>query len=111
MNGSIDVRLRTIASLLAQGWRLLSWTRHPFVCRTSREKRDLLRIVRAPDGAVHFDPTGRANGRGAYVCRDEACIHGATAKGTLARALESSLPTDLNETLLTAARGGGTDGP
>ena len=81
------------------------------VCRTSREKRDLLRIVRAPDGAVRFDPTGRANGRGAYVCRDEACIAGATGKGALGRALETNLPTDLTETLLTAARGGGTDGP
>lgn len=86
-------------------------TRSCVVCRTSREKRELLRIVRAPDGAVHFDATGRANGRGAYVCRDEACIEGASGKGTLARALGSSMPTDLIETLLTAARGGGTDGP
>jgi predicted RNA-binding protein YlxR (DUF448 family) len=80
-------------------------------CRTSREKRDLLRIVRAPDGAVRFDPTGRANGRGAYVCRDEACIQGVVGKGTLGRALGTPVPTDLIETLLTAARGGGTDGP
>lgn len=86
-------------------------TRSCVVCRTSREKRDLLRVVRTPDGAVHFDPSGRANGRGAYVCRDEACIRGATGKGALGRALEASLPTDLTETLLTAARGGGTDGP
>lgn len=81
------------------------------VCRTSREKRDLLRIVRAPDGAVSFDPSGRANGRGAYVCRDAACIQGATGKGTLGRALASPLPADLTQTLLTAASGGGTDGP
>ena len=86
-------------------------TRSCVVCRTSREKRDLLRVVRTPDGAVRFDPTGRANGRGAYVCRQEPCIHGAAGKGTLARALATSLPTDLTETLLTAARGGGTDGP
>ncbi|HUG30022.1 MAG TPA: YlxR family protein [Candidatus Limnocylindria bacterium] len=86
-------------------------TRSCVVCRTSREKRDLLRVVRTPDGVVHFDPTGRASGRGAYVCRDETCINGASGKGTLARALVSSLPTDITETLLTAARGGGTDGP
>jgi predicted RNA-binding protein YlxR (DUF448 family) len=81
------------------------------VCRTSREKRDLLRIVRTPDGEVRYDATGRANGRGAYVCRDEACIAGSTAKGALGRALESNLPTDLLDAMLTAARGGGTDGP
>lgn len=86
-------------------------TRSCVVCRTSREKRDLLRVVRTPDGTVQYDSSGRANGRGAYVCRDELCINGASGKGTLARALESPLPTDLTETLLTAARGGGTDGP
>jgi uncharacterized protein len=86
-------------------------TRSCVFCRTSREKRDLLRIVRVPDGAVHFDATGRASGRGAYVCRDDVCITGATAKGALGRALETTMPTDLTDTLLTAARGGGTDGP
>ena len=80
-------------------------------CRTSRDKRDLLRVVRAPDGTVRFDETGRANGRGAYVCRDETCIKGAAGRGTLARAPETTLSTELTETLLTAARGGGTDGP
>ncbi len=54
--------------------------------------------------------TGRASGRGAYVCRDEQCISGAVARGALGRALETTMPTDLTDTLLTAARGGGTDG-
>jgi uncharacterized protein len=79
-------------------------------CRTNREKRDLLRVVRTPDGTVRFDASGRANGRGAYVCRDEACITGATGRGGLGRALEAALPTDLNDTLMTAMRGGATDG-
>jgi predicted RNA-binding protein YlxR (DUF448 family) len=69
-----------------------------------------LRVVRAPDGAVRFDATGRANGRGAYVCRDEACIAGAAGRGGLGRALETNIPADLADQLLTAARGGGTDG-
>jgi predicted RNA-binding protein YlxR (DUF448 family) len=64
-------------------------------CRTSRDKRDLLRVVRAPDGAVAYDASGRANGRGAYVCRDEACITTATGKGNLAHALEATLPQTL----------------
>ena len=38
------------------------------VCREKRPKRELLRIVRTPEGEVIADPTGRANGRGAYVC-------------------------------------------
>jgi predicted RNA-binding protein YlxR (DUF448 family) len=48
---------------------------------------------------VRHDPTGRANGRGAYVCRDEACITTATGKGGLGHALEAALPPTLIDTL------------
>ena len=68
-------------------------------CRTARPKRDLLRIVRTPDGRIVADPTGRLAGRGAYVCSDPACIERAITKGALARALKSPLPPDLRETL------------
>lgn len=57
-----------------------------------------------------FDSSGRANGRGAYVCRDEQCITGATDRGALRRALEADVPADLAAALMTAASGGGTDG-
>ncbi len=40
------------------------------ICRVRRQKDDLLRIVRTPEGRVVFDRTGRLNGRGAYVCSD-----------------------------------------
>ena len=66
--------------------------------------------MRTPDGSVQLDPSGRANGRGAYVCRDEACIAGAMRRGGLARALEAAVPTDLSDQMLTAMRGGGSDG-
>lgn len=66
--------------------------------------------MRTPAGTIQFDPTGRANGRGAYVCRDQACIAGATGRGGLGRALEATVPADLADQLLTAASGGGIDG-
>ena len=66
--------------------------------------------MRTPAGAVDVDVTGRANGRGAYVCRDAACIAGATGRGALGRALEATVPADLADKLMTAASGGGTDG-
>jgi hypothetical protein len=66
--------------------------------------------VRAPDGTITFDPNGRANGRGAYVCRDEACVTGATGRGALGRALEASLPAELTAALMTAVRGGDIHG-
>ena len=43
------------------------------VCRAVHPKRDLTRVVRTPDGEVRLDPTGRAPGRGTYVCAEAAC--------------------------------------
>jgi predicted RNA-binding protein YlxR (DUF448 family) len=78
-------------------------TRSCVACRTARPKRELLRIVRTADRRVAIDDTGRVAGRGAYVCRDEACIAKAFERGALARALETAIPASLRETLVTAA--------
>lgn len=43
------------------------------VCRTMKDKRELLRVVRTPDGAVEIDEKGKKSGRGAYVCADPKC--------------------------------------
>lgn len=43
------------------------------VCRGQFEKRRLTRIVRTPDEGVRVDPTGKRNGRGAYLCDQPAC--------------------------------------
>jgi uncharacterized protein len=59
--------------------------------------------VRTPDGGIRIDPTGRLNGRGAYVDRDPACLEAALERGLLARALETSIPAELAGELLAAA--------
>ena len=64
-------------------------------CRTERPKRELVRVVRMPDGSVTLDPTGRLAGRGAYLCADGACWSAALKKHSLERALATSLPPDL----------------
>ncbi len=56
-------------------------------CRSHDAKRGLHRIVRTPEGQVEPDPTGRRNGRGAYLCGQAACWEKALASGMLARAL------------------------
>jgi predicted RNA-binding protein YlxR (DUF448 family) len=43
------------------------------VCRGVRPKRELTRVVRGADGSVAIDPTGKAAGRGTYVCDDPGC--------------------------------------
>ena len=64
-------------------------------CRTERQKRDLLRVVRAPSGEVSLDISGRAAGRGAYICADGSCWASALKKKSIERALGVSLPADV----------------
>ena len=59
-----------------------------------------MRVVRAPDGSVATDLSGRAAGRGAYVCRDAECIDTAIKKGALSRALNTPLPADALDALV-----------
>ena len=60
-------------------------------CRGRAPKRELLRLVRAPDGLVRVDPRGSAPGRGAYVHRDPSCVDVAFRRGGAARALRVRL--------------------
>ena len=87
-------------------------TRTCVACRTERQKRDFVRIVRAPDGTVAFDATGRANGRGAYLCADGNCWQSALKKSSIERALGVSLPPDVRAQLVNGPRmaGGGVNG-
>jgi hypothetical protein len=68
-------------------------------CRTTRPKRELVRIVRAPDGSVTLDTTGRLAGRGAYLCADGACWPTAIKKSAIERALSVALPADIRSRL------------
>jgi hypothetical protein len=60
-------------------------------CRREAARRDLLRLVRSPDGVVRVDVEGSAPGRGAYVHRERSCVKAALARGTLGRALRTGL--------------------
>jgi predicted RNA-binding protein YlxR (DUF448 family) len=61
-------------------------------CRERAAKRDLVRVVRRPDGTLEADPTGRAPGRGAYVHRSAECMGRAGRSAAFARALRAPLP-------------------
>lgn len=66
------------------------------VCRKTDTKNAFLRIVRTPEGPVTFDTTGRANGRGAYVC-SVACLEKAMSGKRLDAALRTKLTEEDNE--------------
>lgn len=68
-------------------------------CQQIKGKKELIRIVRTPDQQVVIDPTGKRSGRGAYICRDIACLQAALAGKHLQRALKSELPSELVENL------------
>ena len=67
-------------------------------CRSTEAKRGLVRVVRTPAGRVELDPTGKANGRGAYVHESRACWDEALKKDRLGRALKVALAaTDVEQ--------------
>ena len=68
-------------------------------CRQTREKRDLVRVVRSADDAVTVDETGRLPGRGAYLCRSRGCWERALDDRRLDRALRTSLNQEREQEL------------
>ena len=63
-------------------------------CRETKDKRELIRVVRTPEGQVIIDPTGKANGRGAYLCRQASCWEKGLQKQRLAQALKAALSVE-----------------
>ena len=68
-------------------------------CHESRDKRDLLRVVKTKDGEIFLDKTGKANGRGAYICNNPACLDKAMKSNRLARSLGTQIPEEVYEQL------------
>ena len=68
-------------------------------CRDHTAKRALTRVVRTVNGTVEIDPTGRKNGRGAYLCGQATCWERALKTGVLARALNAELTPETIELL------------
>lgn len=60
-------------------------------CRETKDKRDLIRVVRTPDGQIIVDPSGKANGRGAYLCFQQSCWEKGLQKKILANSLKMTL--------------------
>src|SRR5437588_9509124 len=60
-------------------------------CRETKPKRELLRIVRTPDGHVLVDATGKKSGRGAYLCARLSCWENAIKKKRLEQEFEQAL--------------------
>lgn len=68
-------------------------------CREMKPKKELLRVVKSPEGAVSIDVTGRKPGRGAYVCKSAVCLEKAIRQHQLERAFECALSEETKAAL------------
>ena len=68
-------------------------------CQTFQDKKAMVRVVRTPTGEVVVDPTGKAPGRGGYVCTNMECIQQARSGKGLERALKTSVPATVYDSL------------
>ena len=68
-------------------------------CREMKEKGQMLRIVRSPEGEISLDFTGKKNGRGAYICDSEACIKKLSKAKLLNRVFECAVSDEIYKSI------------
>jgi predicted RNA-binding protein YlxR (DUF448 family) len=64
-------------------------------CRVMKNKRELIRVVRTPEGSVELDTTGKKSGRGAYLCADPECLSLAAKGKRLQKALQHEVAEEI----------------
>ncbi|MBE6884721.1 MAG: YlxR family protein [Ruminococcaceae bacterium] len=68
-------------------------------CMQMKPKKELVRIVRSPEGEISLDLTGKKSGRGAYLCHDKECFRKAVKSKKIERSLECEIPAAIYERL------------
>ncbi len=74
-------------------------------CNEQKEKNDLLRIVRTVEGNIEIDLTGKKNGRGAYICKNENCLNKLIKSKRLERILEIPVQNEFYEEIRSTING------
>ncbi len=64
-------------------------------CQEMKPKKELVRVVKPKEGEIALDLTGRANGRGAYICRNLACLQSARKARRFERAFACKIPDEV----------------
>ncbi len=68
-------------------------------CNEMKPKKELIRIVKTPENEIMVDLKGKANGRGAYICRDAECLKKAVKAKRLERTFATEISDEIYETL------------
>lgn len=69
-------------------------------CQDRDNKKELIRIVKNKEGHIFLDKTGKANGRGAYICNCSECFKKAIKSNALSRAFKMEIPEEVYESLI-----------
>ena len=70
-------------------------TRQCLGCNEHKPKKELLRVVRTPEGEITLDFTGKKSGRGAYICYDVKCLKKARKSKRIDKSLEVEIPEEI----------------
>ena len=68
-------------------------------CNSKKDKKDLIRIVKNKEGVISVDKTGKANGRGAYICNELECLEKAIKSKRLEKVFETKISEEIYENL------------
>lgn len=74
-------------------------------CQEMKPKKELIRVVRSPEGQIALDFKGKAPGRGAYLCPDGQCLRKAVKAKALERAFETAIAQEIYDALLSQMEG------
>ena len=64
-------------------------------CQEMKSKKEMIRVIRTPEGEICIDASGRKNGRGSYICRDMDCLRKAAKNHGIERSLKMQIPEDV----------------
>ncbi len=68
-------------------------------CGEMKSKKEMMRVIKTPEGEICLDITGKKNGRGAYLCIQKECLHKAHKNKGLERSFKMSIPEEIYDTL------------
>lgn len=68
-------------------------------CQEVKNKKEMIRVIKTPEGTFMLDATGKKNGRGAYVCPSEECLQLARKNKGLERSFKQAIPAEVYESL------------
>ena len=75
-------------------------------CREAKPQKELIRVVRSPEGQIRLDFKGKVSGRGAYICHDPQCLKKAIKSKALERAFSTQIPPEIYDKLNEQMEGG-----